>query len=454
MEGMAESLGARTQGGDLGALLPRSDRRLVKRAARGESSAFATIFERYHQDLYRYCLSILRDADDAQDALQATMASALRSLPGESREIALKPWLFRVAHNHAISIMRARMPQLEPDAVEALPDLVGESRIEARDRLRHLLGDLESLTSKQRSALILRELSGLSFEEIATTLASSPQSARQTVYEARVALQEIEEGRAMECEQVRSLISAGDGRSLRARRVRAHLRACAPCRDFRAAIEVRHADLAALAPPLPALAAAGLLHGILGGGGGAAGAAGGVAGAGIGASVALKATASIVAATALGVGVADRTGLIDLPGIGGSGEPAKQLQAPAPAKAAPADADAVTGAAAAGSSGPSSTRGAAAGERPGRGDGSPPAHSNAGGNGPAAHSNAGGNPPEHSSAGGAPQAAEPTAGAAPPAHSNAGETGPRADSSVEGAQAGTAGVAPPPKSPKPPRDSS
>src|ERR671922_1200993 len=77
-------------------------------AKRGDPRAFEAIFERYHQELYRYCRAILGDADHAQDALQSTMAKALRSLPGEGREIALRPWLYRVAHNEAISILRQR----------------------------------------------------------------------------------------------------------------------------------------------------------------------------------------------------------------------------------------------------------------------------------------------------------------------------------------------------------
>ena len=89
-----------------GATRLSTDDSLVRRAAKGDERAFAAIFKRHHQELYRYCRAILRDSDDAQDALQATMVKALRALPGEEREIALKPWLFRVAHNEAIGIAR------------------------------------------------------------------------------------------------------------------------------------------------------------------------------------------------------------------------------------------------------------------------------------------------------------------------------------------------------------
>src|SRR3954452_18136885 len=85
--------------------------RLGRRAARGDRSAFEEIFERHHQELYRYCLAIVRDRDDAEDALQMTMAAALRSLPGDDREIDVRPWLFRVAHNESISLLRRRQPE-------------------------------------------------------------------------------------------------------------------------------------------------------------------------------------------------------------------------------------------------------------------------------------------------------------------------------------------------------
>ncbi len=84
------------------------DERLAKRAAAGDSSAFETLFKRYQQPLYRYCRAILTEPVDAEDAVQATMVKALRALPGERREIALRPWLYRVAHNESISILRAR----------------------------------------------------------------------------------------------------------------------------------------------------------------------------------------------------------------------------------------------------------------------------------------------------------------------------------------------------------
>ena len=84
------------------------DERLARLAARGSSRAFAAVYERYHQPLYRYCRSILRDESDAQDALQSTFTRALAALKRDQRIAPLRPWLFRIAHNESISLLRRR----------------------------------------------------------------------------------------------------------------------------------------------------------------------------------------------------------------------------------------------------------------------------------------------------------------------------------------------------------
>ncbi len=298
--------------------------RLARRAARGDRRAFEQIFKRHHQELYRYCLAIVRDPDDAEDALQATMASALRGLRGEDRDIDIRPWLFRIAHNESVSLLRRRPPDTADDL--EVPEQDGatqEDRLETRDRLRTLVADLNELPERQRSALVMRELSGLSYAEIADALQCSQGGARQAVFEARTALREREEGRGMECEEIRRAISERDGRRLRGRKLRAHLGGCDGCRAFAAAIPARRADLGSLCPPLPAIAAGTMLTGLLGGaGGGAATGAGaaGIAGGGIAASAAIKG-GSIAAAIALAVGAADVGGLIDLPSpVAGGGQ--------------------------------------------------------------------------------------------------------------------------------------
>src|SRR5829696_2364969 len=237
-----------------------SDDRLARRAVGGDERAFAAIFNRYHQSLYRFCLAIVGNPEDAQDALQNTMVKVLRALPGEERRIDLKPWLYRIAHNESIDLVRRRRESRELDAElpSGGPGLAEEAAV--RERLRCLFADLEELPDRQRETLVMRELAGLSFDQIGAALGTSAAVARQTVYEARISLRQMDEGREMDCETVTRALSGGDNRVARRRDLRAHLRACADCRGFRDEIEGRRRDFAALSP-LPAVAAAGLLHG-------------------------------------------------------------------------------------------------------------------------------------------------------------------------------------------------
>jgi RNA polymerase sigma factor (sigma-70 family) len=94
------------------------DELLARYAARGNERAFAAIYERYHQPLYRYCRSILRNEIDAQDALQSTFVGALQALRREQRSAPLRPWLYRIAHNESISLLcrRSRDASDELDA--------------------------------------------------------------------------------------------------------------------------------------------------------------------------------------------------------------------------------------------------------------------------------------------------------------------------------------------------
>ena len=93
---------------------------LRSRAARGDEAAFTALYQRHHQELYRYCRAILRNDDDARDALQSAMAKAFAALQHESRDFELRPWLFRIAHNEAVSRLRARRDAVGLDLASAI----------------------------------------------------------------------------------------------------------------------------------------------------------------------------------------------------------------------------------------------------------------------------------------------------------------------------------------------
>jgi RNA polymerase sigma factor (sigma-70 family) len=284
-----------------------SDERLAGLAGDGDTRAFALLYERYHQQLYRYCRSILLNESDAKDALQSTFASAFAALGRWRRDAPLRPWLFRIAHNEAINLIRRR--SLDSDVPQA-PELVApsvEAQAAERARLSVLVADLLDLPERQRTALLMRELSGLSHEEIAETLGLSVATAKQTIFEARRSLSDCADGRATSCTEIRRTISDADGRKLRGKKVRAHLRDCVGCSAFAQEIPAREASLRALVPPLPAAAATGLLARMLGRSGtGQGGGSGGMAAGAVGkaASVVVpKAIAGLIIAAAATVGV-------------------------------------------------------------------------------------------------------------------------------------------------------
>ena len=113
------------------------------------------------------------------------MLKALRAMPGETRRIVLKPWLYRVAHNESISLLRARRPDADLDAAAHVGDEAAAGLLESRDRLRTLTSDLGELTERQRGALLMRELGGLEFAEVAEALGTTPTAVKQSDYEAR-----------------------------------------------------------------------------------------------------------------------------------------------------------------------------------------------------------------------------------------------------------------------------
>ncbi len=285
-------------------------------AARGDAEAFGTIYERHHQSLYRYCRSILGDDDDARDALHNTMAKAWEALRREEPDVPLRAWLFRIAHNEALSLARGRRAHCDLDETHAISASSLEETFALRQRLADLRADLAALPERQRSALVLRELCGLGHDEIAAVLATSEATARQAIYEARVGLHEAALGREMTCAAVQRALSDGDGRTRRRRRIRGHLRSCQACSAFEGLLRQRPGELAALVPPLPTAASAGLLGRLLshaGAGAGSSTAAGTTGGLGALASLTSAVATKVAVAVVVIVGGATAIGRVVSP---------------------------------------------------------------------------------------------------------------------------------------------
>jgi RNA polymerase sigma factor (sigma-70 family) len=320
------------------------DEQLARAAGRGNDHAFAALYSRYSSPLRSYCASIVLQSEDAEDALQATMLKALRALPGRRAGVPVKPWLYRIAHNESVDVLRRRRAHspVDDDRAAALCAPGPDADLARRERLAELVVDLRTLPDRQRAALLMRELSGLGYDEIAAALEVTPGAVRQLVFEARSTLHEFARGRDVACASVQRSLSDGDRRRRRGRGLRAHLRSCNECRAFDLAITRRGEDLAAL-PPLvlegtaAAVAAAGGLFGLVAvaGGGSVSSLVGGTA---------VKGIATAALAIAVGTGAAVETGIAPIgrepapapKASASAAQPRSALAAPTPRAAAAA----------------------------------------------------------------------------------------------------------------------
>jgi len=210
----------------------RSDRRLVDRYRDGDEGAFGALYERYHARVEAICLGVLGSRHDAQDAAQETFASAAQQLRSERPPLELKAWLGRVARNAAIDVARRRRAtsQLPDDAPAPNAEPVG--RLQRRADLDALVSALQTLPERQRSALVLRELGGLSYAEIGAALKSDEPVVRGLISRARMGLRHELEAGDLACARVREhLADEIDGRR-RPTEIRRHLRGCSDCRSF------------------------------------------------------------------------------------------------------------------------------------------------------------------------------------------------------------------------------
>jgi RNA polymerase sigma factor (sigma-70 family) len=177
---------ARLAGGAV--LRSQSDARLVDLVRAGNDRAFEAIVHRYRKPLLRYCGRFL-PGPRAEDAVQQAFLNAYRAICEDERTIDLRPWLYRIAHNAALNVLRtASNRDTEPiseqiDGVER-PD----QAFERRERLADAVAAVQALPPRQRDAIVLRELEGRSYEEIATQLHLTGGAVRQLLNRARTTL--------------------------------------------------------------------------------------------------------------------------------------------------------------------------------------------------------------------------------------------------------------------------
>jgi RNA polymerase sigma factor (sigma-70 family) len=259
-----------------------TDDRLVSLIRAGQESAFEVVYDRYHRALLSFCRHMLGHPEEAADAVQHTFLSAYRDLTTSEKPIQLRAWLFTIARNRCLSMLRARRETASLEDVEPVGEGLA-AEVQRRADLRDVLRDLARLPEDQRAALVLAELGALSHDEIATVVGCPKEKVKALVFQARSSLISSRQGREMPCTEIREQLANLRGGALRRATLRRHLRDCAGCREFRDDVRRQRQAIAILLPVLPV---AGLKQTVLSGVGTAgAGASAGVGGAGALASV-------------------------------------------------------------------------------------------------------------------------------------------------------------------------
>src|SRR4051794_4742313 len=318
-------------------LARRTDERLVELVRQGDAAAFEVLYDRYNLRILSFCRHMLGSQPDGEDATQHAFVALHRHITADERTVDVKPWLFQVARNRCLSILRARREHADIDdhviqpATEGLAD-----NVQRRSDLRELLGDLQQLPEDQRAALLLSSLGDLSGDEIADVIGCRPQKVKALVFQARTSLMNEREARDTDCQVVREQLATLRGGALLRGSLRRHVRACEGCRAFRAHTRKQREAMALLLPVIPTAGLKAATMSAAAGGSAAVGTAATATGGGVIAGLAATGKAgaakvlvvAAIAGSGIGAGVAEGKHLSNDP----SAAPAKRHHGSAKAK--------------------------------------------------------------------------------------------------------------------------
>src|SRR4051794_1390306 len=236
---------------------------------------------------------MLSSREDAEDVLQEVFAAAFNAMLADEREINVRPWLYRIARNRSLNHLR-RAQAVGMDSMDihlSEGGLTTADKVHKREEFRLLIADVQDLPETQRTALLLREIDALSYDQIAEAMETTVPSVKSLLVRARVSLAEAAEARLLSCEEVRlELGEVAEGLTRTSAPVRRHLRTCDRCTAFRKQLRSTNKALAALYPVGPLILLKKLLITHIGTGAatGSAAAAGGAAASSAGAGTALQ----------------------------------------------------------------------------------------------------------------------------------------------------------------------
>ncbi|HEY5046314.1 MAG TPA: sigma-70 family RNA polymerase sigma factor [Solirubrobacteraceae bacterium] len=234
----------------------QSDEKLVALTRRGQHAAFETLFSRYQSRLLSFCRHMLSSREDAEDVLQEVFTAAFNAILADEREINVRPWLYRIARNRSLNHLR-RASAVGVDSMDihfAEGGISTGEKVIRRESFRLLIGDVQQLPETQRTALLLREIDALSYEQIAHAMETTVPSVKSLLVRARISLAEAAEARKLSCEEVRLELGAvAEGLIKLGSPARRHVRDCERCHAFKKHLKANNHALAAIFPVGPLL---------------------------------------------------------------------------------------------------------------------------------------------------------------------------------------------------------
>ena len=287
----------------------QTDEKLIALIRRGHHGAFEALVQRYQPRLLAFCRHMLGSQEDAEDVLQEVFAASFNAIRADDRPINARPWLYRIARNRCLNHLRRPQAagQDSMDVFERDGGTTTADTVHKREEFRHIVADVQDLPESQRTALLLREIDALSYDQIAEAMDTTVPSVKSLLVRARVSLAEASEARLLTCDEVRlELGQVAEGIAKSSPPVRRHLKVCDRCRTFKGELRSTSKALAAIYPigPLVILKKLWIAKLGVGGAAGAAASSGGGAAAGAGvAGAAASAAGSITAGGAVGAGV-------------------------------------------------------------------------------------------------------------------------------------------------------
>ena len=229
----------------------QSDEKLIALIRRGQHGAFEALVTRYQSRLLAFCRHMLGSTEDAEDVLQEVFAAAFNAMIADDRPINARPWLYRIARNRCLNHLRrpSHAGQDSMDVFERDGGLTTADAVHKREEFRQIVADVQDLPETQKTALLLREIDALSYDQIAEAMETTVPSVKSLLVRARVSLAEAAEARLLTCEEVRlELGQVAEGLAKTTAPVRRHLKSCERCRTFRGELRRANRALAAVYP--------------------------------------------------------------------------------------------------------------------------------------------------------------------------------------------------------------